>query len=215
MRYDTVLFDLDGTLTDPSMGITNSIMHALSKRGISVADRTSLYKFIGPPLLDSFEKYCGFSPEESKVALMDYREYFSTKGLFENTLLDGCEDTLKALKEAGCRVLLCTSKPEPYARRILDHFNLLGYFDGVFGATMDEKLSRKDEIMAIALKSLPVGCTPVMVGDRHHDIEGANTNGIPSIGVLCGFGDRQELEKAGATFVAIGLKDIVSIILDI
>ena len=212
VRFNTVLFDLDGTLTDPSLGITNSIMYALSKRGIAVSDRTALYRFIGPPLLESFEKFCGFSPEECRAALTDYREYFSTRGLYENTLLDGCEDTLRILKEAGCRIVLCTSKPEPYARRIIEHFGLLQYFDGVFGASMDEKLSRKDEIMTIALKSLPEGSTPVMVGDRHHDIEGANTNGIPSIGVLCGFGSEDELHAAGATYIVSTLPDMVPII---
>ncbi len=212
MRFNTILFDLDGTLTDPSLGITNSIMHALSKRGITVTDRSDLYRFIGPPLLESFERFCGFSADESKVALEDYREYFSTRGLYENTLLDGCEDTIRTLKEAGCRIVLCTSKPEPYARRIIEHFGLLQFFDGIFGASMDEKLSRKDEIMAIALNSLPEGSVPVMVGDRHHDIEGAKTNGIHSIGVLCGFGSEEELREAGATCIVRTLPDIVPII---
>lgn len=214
MRFNTVLFDLDGTLTDPSLGITNSIMHALSKRGITVADRSTLYKFIGPPLLDSYEKFCGFSADESRAALADYREYFSTRGLYENTLLDGCEETLKSLKDAGCRIVLCTSKPEPYARRIIGHFGLTGYFDAIAGATMDEKLSRKDEIMALALQALPEGCIPVMVGDRCHDIEGANANGIPSIGVLCGFGSEKELRGAGASFIVGTLPEILPVILE-
>ena len=209
-----MLFDLDGTLTDPSLGITNSIMHALSKRGITVADRSTLYKFIGPPLLDSYEKFCGFSADESRAALADYREYFSTRGLYENTLLDGCEETLKSLKDAGCRIVLCTSKPEPYARRIIGHFGLTEYFDAIAGATMDEKLSRKDEIMALALQALPEGCTPVMVGDRCHDIEGANANGIPSIGVLCGFGSEKELRGAGASFIVGTLPEILPVILE-
>ncbi|MCQ2179796.1 MAG: HAD hydrolase-like protein [Bacteroidales bacterium] len=214
VRFDTVLFDLDGTLTDPSLGITNSIMHALAKRGITVAERSSLYKFIGPPLLDSFQKYCGFSEDESKAAVADYREYFSTRGLFENSLLDGCEETLQTLKDAGCRLVLCTSKPEPYALRILEHFGLLRFFCSVWGATMDGRLSRKDEIMAEALKDLPAGCTPVMVGDRHHDIDGACANGIPSIGVLCGFGSEKELRDSGASFVVRGLRDILPVVIE-
>lgn len=213
LRYDTVLFDLDGTLTNPSEGITNSIMHALSKRGIEVTDRRSLYRFIGPPLLESFSKYYGFSSDESRSALMDYREYFSTRGLFENEVIDGCEDMLHTLKNAGCRVVLATSKPEPYARRIIEHFGLMPYFDAIFGATMDEKLSRKTEIIEFALKNLPDCGRTVMVGDRMHDIEGACENGIDSIGVLCGFGSEQELRDAGATYIVRSLDCLPAIVL--
>lgn len=211
--FDTVLFDLDGTLTDPSLGITNSIIFALSKRGINVTDRTSLYRFIGPPLLESFQMYCGFTEQQAREALADYREYFSTKGLYENLLTDDCEPTLRTLKNAGCRILLCTSKPDPFARRIIEHFHLTGYFDGMFGATMDETLCHKDEIMALALEGIPDKSKAVMVGDRHHDIDGANANGIRSIGLLCGFGSEEELRGAGATYVVKGIKDIIPIIL--
>lgn len=203
--YKTFLFDLDGTLTDPGLGITNSVMHALAKKGISVADRAELYRFIGPPLVESFETFYGFSHEDAVQALADYREYFAVKGLFENEALPGAAELLAALKAAGRTVVLATSKPEPFARRILEHFGLLGYFDGVHGATMDETRNRKADVIAWALAHTPDHGRTVMVGDRHHDIEGARANGLDSIGVLCGYGDEAELRTAGATFVVLGL----------
>lgn len=122
--YDTVLFDLDGTLTDPGMGITNSVAYALNKWNIKVEERASLYKFIGPPLSDSFQRYYGFSAEQSLLAIEYYREYFRDRGIYENEVYEGAEDLLKALKAAGKKVVLATSKPEGFAKTILNYFNL-------------------------------------------------------------------------------------------
>ena len=214
-KYDVVLFDLDGTLTDPGEGITNSVAHALKKYGITVEDRTELYKFIGPPLHESFEKYYGFSREESLTAVEYYREYYRDKGIYENKVYDGIEDLLKNLFENGKKVILATSKPEIFAREILRHFNLEKYFYYSAGANLDGSRTNKAEVIEYALREGGVTdkSYAVMVGDREHDIIGANKNGLDSIGVLFGYGNREELETAGATHIAATVKDIERIIL--
>lgn len=218
--YDIILFDLDGTLTDPGEGITNSVAYALSGWGITVADRTELYRFIGPPLKDSFMEYYGFTPEEADAAIVAYRAYFRDRGIFENRVYDGIEELLKSLKAHGKTVALATSKPEEFARRILVRFGLDGYFDLIAGATMDSSRSRKGDVIAYALESLETEkgiavskAATVMVGDRRQDIRGAKENGLDSIGVLFGYGDRTELETAGATHIAPAVEDILSIIM--
>ena len=118
MAYNIFLFDLDGTLTDSSLGITNSVIYALKKYGITVEDRRSLYRFIGPPLTDSFRDFYGFSEEKALEAVGFYREYYRDKGIFENRVYEGMEETLKELKNRGKRLIVATSKPEPFARRI-------------------------------------------------------------------------------------------------
>lgn len=214
--YNTVLFDLDGTLTDPGVGITNSVMYALQKFGITVTDRSELYCFIGPPLTDSFEKYYGFSKEQSLRALELYREYFSVTGLYENEIYSGTVDMLEQLKAAGKKLILATSKPEKYAAEIIRYFKIDGYFDFVAGATMDEKRNKKADVIAWAVESCGIKDldTTVMVGDRNQDINGAKENGIDSVGVLYGYGDIEELTCAGATHIAKTTEDVVSIILN-
>ncbi len=218
--YDLILFDLDGTLTDPGEGITNSVAYALSKRGIAVSDRKELYKFIGPPLKDSFMEYYGFTETDAEAAVKAYREYFRDRGIFENQVYDGARSLLMALKAHGRTVALATSKPEEFARRILVHFGLDSCFDLIAGATMDSSRSKKGDVIAYALDTLaaeqgsPIDKTvAVMVGDRHQDIHGARENGLDSIGVLFGYGDRKELETAGATHIAERMEDILPIIL--
>ncbi|MBQ8764137.1 MAG: HAD family hydrolase [Clostridia bacterium] len=211
--YNTVLFDLDGTLTDPGQGITNSVAHALKKFGIEVEDKKELYKFIGPPLHDSFMKYYGFSDEEAEKAIVYYREYFRDIGIFENAVYDGIENLLKGIKASGRKIILATSKPEEFAVRILVHFGLDKYFDCMAGATMDTSRSKKGDVIAYALKES--GCKAedaVMIGDRLHDILGAKENGLDSIGVLFGYGDREELENAGADYIAETVEDIIKFI---
>ena len=209
-RYDVILFDLDGTLTDPGLGITNSVMHALKKYGIEVEDRSSLYKFIGPPLIDSFEKYFGFSHEEAVKSVDYYREYYKDKGIYENLVYDGIENLLVSLYEKGKKIILATSKPEPFARQILEHFGLDKFFLFAAGSTMDETRTNKAEVIEYALAECGITdkTAVVMVGDREHDIIGANKNGIDSIGVLFGYGSREELEAAGATYIAETVEDI-------
>lgn len=213
-KYDYILFDLDGTLTDPGLGITNSVVHALKKYGIEVEDRTSLYKFIGPPLIDSFEKYFGFSHEEAVKSVDYYREYYKDKGIYENKVYDGIENLLEMLCDKGKKIILATSKPELFAREILRHFGLDKYFLFAAGSTMSETRTNKAEVIEYALSECGITdkSAVVMVGDREHDIIGANKNGIDSIGVLFGYGSREELETAGATYIAETVEDIINFI---
>lgn len=209
--YKYLLFDLDGTLTDPGIGITNSVMYSLRKFGIREEDRTSLYKFIGPPLQDSFETYYGFSSEESELAIQYYREYFREQGLYENEVYDGIQDLLAQLKKRGRSLIVATSKPEVFAVEILRHFGLYDYFDFVAGATMDGSRNKKADVIKYALESCSITdkSSAVMIGDRKHDIMGAKENGLDSIGVLFGYGDFDELAKAGATHLAKRPQDIL------
>ena len=209
-KYDVILFDLDGTLTDPGTGITNSVMHALKKYGIEVEDRAQLYKFIGPPLHESFEKYYGFSHEEAMQAVEYYREYYKVKGIYENLLYDGIENLLKKLFENGKKIILATSKPEVFAKEILRHFGIEKYFYYVAGSNLDGSRTLKAEVIGYALESAEITdkSGAVMVGDREHDIIGAKKIGLDSAGVLFGYGSREELETAGADFIAESVSDI-------
>lgn len=212
-RYAYCLFDLDGTLTDPGEGITRSVAYALSFFGIEVKDRTALYPFIGPPLVDSFSTFYGFSPEKARQAVGRYREYFSRQGIFENELYPGIKELLENLKRHGVRILLASSKPELYARKILEHFQLLPFFDFVAAATMDDARSKKTDVVRYALETC--GISPdraVMIGDRQHDIEGAKDNALESIGVLWGYGSREELSAAGATRLAESVPQLASLL---
>ena len=188
-----ILFDLDGTLTDPALGITNSVMHALKRFNIPLPPRDELYKFIGPPLAESFEKYYGFS--DGQVAVEVYREYFSTKGLYENELYNGIEELLKLLYENGYRIYLATSKPEIYAKQILEHFNIDKYFTDAVGSLLNGNSVEKGEVIAHLLKKHNI-TDAIMIGDRCFDIAGAKENGIKSIGVLYGYGTEDELKDA-------------------
>ncbi len=208
--YRYVLFDLDGTLTDPAEGITNSVMFALRHYGIEETDRTKLFSFIGPPLVDSFMEKYGFSEEKAREATSYFRAYFREKGIFENVPYEGMKELLCALKSEGHVLILATSKPEVFARMILERFEFAPYFDVVAGASIDETRTRKDEVIAYALGLAgspdPRDC--VMVGDRSHDVLGARAFGIGTIGVLYGYGSREELLSAGAKYIAENVADI-------
>lgn len=213
-RY--VLFDLDGTLTEPSEGITNSVKYALAKFGISVSDKSELYKFIGPPLYDSFVNFYGFSHDDANLAVAYYREYFAPHGIYENCVYEGIPEMLERLKTSGKTLVLATSKPEKFALEILRHFGLAKYFDLAYGATMDEKRNKKDEVIAYALSQGNIDPDDaVMVGDRIYDIEGGHKNGLVSVGVLFGYGDRAELEGAKAEFIAKDVPELEKILLEI
>ncbi len=214
MKYQTVLFDLDGTLTDPGIGITNSVAYALEKLGAEVPDRTSLYRFIGPPLLEAFQRFCGFSEEEARQAIRYYREYFQEKGIWENRVYDGMEEFLKGLRDSGRMLLVATSKPEPFARQIMEHYHLAEYFTYVGGSGLDETRTDKAEVIAYVLEAVETAdkSRALMVGDREHDIIGAKKNGLDSAGVLYGYGSREELEAAGADYIAAGLSGLYSVI---
>lgn len=212
--FEYYFYDLDGTLTDPGLGITNSVMYALEKYGIKVSDRSELYKFIGPPLIDSFEEFYGFSNERAVEALGYYREYFSKKGLFENTVYPGIEQVLQSMRDAGAKLVVATSKPEEFSIRILEHFGLDKYFDFVAGATMDEKRNRKADVIAHAIASLNITDPGrvLMVGDRSHDVLGAMEHNIKCAGVLYGYGSLEELTEAGASYIIKTPEDILTLI---
>lgn len=214
-NYQIVLFDLDGTLTDPGVGITNSVAYALKKYGIEVADKTQLYPFIGPPLIDSFEKYYGFSEEEAKHAVTLYREYFREKGIFENEVYDGIAPMLEHLENSGKTLIVATSKPEIFARQILEHFQLDGCFRYIAGANLDGTRSKKNEVIEYALEACDVTdrSSAVMIGDRDYDIIGAQKTGLDSVGVLYGYGNRAELERAQATYIVKTVADLEQLLL--
>lgn len=210
--YETVLFDLDGTLTDPGLGITNSVIYALKKLQITPPPREELYKFIGPPLHESFETYYHLSRDEAMTAVDYYREYYRDTGIFENRLYDGIPWLLEELHGSGKKLLVATSKPEVFAKRILEHFGIMKYFSAVCGALLDGSRTDKSEVIAYALNTALRPETAIMVGDRKHDIIGANKNGIDSMGVLFGYGSRRELMDAGATYICKTVNDIEEII---
>ncbi len=212
--YEYILFDLDGTLTDPAVGITQSVAYALKKFGIEVDDISSLNHFIGPPLLDSFMEHYGFSEEKARTAIDYYRERFRVKGLYENVVYDGVENMLEAMKKSGREIILATSKPEPFAKEILRHFGLDKYFLFIAGSNFDGTRTAKAEVIEYALESVGVTdkSSAVMIGDRKHDIIGAQITGLDSIGVLFGYGNREELEAAGATYIAETVDDITKLI---
>lgn len=211
IMYRTVLLDLDGTLTDPALGITGAIMYALEQFHIRVEERSSLYPFIGPPLSESFERYYHFNEEETGRAVAYYREYYGERGLYENTLYDGVPQLLAQIRDSGRRIVLATSKPEEFTVRILEHFQIDKYFDFVATATLDGSRSTKADVVAYALREggITDRASTVMVGDRKYDILGANAAGLDSIGVLYGYGSREELQKAGATHIAESVADVM------
>jgi phosphoglycolate phosphatase len=212
-----ILMDLDGTITNPKTGITKSVQYALKANNIIVEDKDldTLCKHIGPPLKSSFIEFYDFGEEQADYAVKKYREYFMDKGIFENEVYTGMEELLDKLKKAGKVLIVATSKPEVLARRILEHFELDQYFYDICGATFDDQRSRKDEVIRYAMdKNQITDCTDVvMVGDRKHDIEGAKAVGLDSIGVLYGFGGREEFMKAGAGHIAGTLEELYEIII--
>ena len=205
MQYHTILFDLDGTLTDPKEGITKSVAYALQHFDIQVENLDSLTCYIGPPLAVSFPEYHGISEEDTPTAVAKYRERFSDVGWAENLVYDGIEQMLDALKQAGKKLLVATSKPEVFAVRILEHFGLNSYFDLICGAPMHApKGHGKADVIRDALERAGISelSGAIMVGDRLHDVEGARKIGLPCIGVLYGYGDREEMEACRADYIA-------------
>lgn len=213
-NYSIILFDLDGTLTDSSQGIINAIVYALKKMGVNDYDMSLLKKFLGPPLHESFEKFFHFDKKESLQAVEYYREYFSTKGLFENKVYCGITDLLKTLKENGNTLILATSKPQPFTDRIMQHFDLVKYFDFIAGSNMDTTRSKKAEVIEYAITECNIKdkSSVVMVGDRAEDMIGAQTVGIDSIGVEYGYGTFDELENTGATYIAKTVEELKSLL---
>ena len=207
-KYEIFLFDLDGTITDSALGITNSVMYALKKFGIEETDRTKLYKFIGPPLTESFEKFYGFTKEQSLDGVKYYREYY------ENRVYDGLEEVLKKINEAGKQAIVATSKPEKYAKIIIDHFHLTQYFACVAGMEMDGGRGTKAQVITYALEKNDITdkSNVLMIGDREHDVIGAHENGLDCLGILYGFGSRKEFEEAGADYIRENVEDILQFV---
>lgn len=206
-RY--IFFDLDGTLTDPMLGITSSVQYALSKFGISVRYLKELIPFIGPPLKESFQRFYGFSDEQADEAVAYYREYFSPKGIYENEIYAGIPELLEDLTDAGFELAVATSKPGVYAERILKHFGIDEYFSLVVGSELDGTRVQKAEVIQHVLDVYGIaGKDAVMVGDREHDIKGAAACGVTSIGVLYGYGSRTELMEAGADHIVTTVKEL-------
>lgn len=212
MEY--IFLDLDGTITDSREGIVNCFEYALNYFGIEVEDKAMLEQFIGPPLEQSFREGFGFDEEKTELAVKKYRERFVPVGMFENKVYDGMEDALQRLKEAGKVLIVATSKPEYMAVKILEHFGLDGYFDDICGSDSDRNRNKKDEVIRYALEKH--GITELddvlMVGDRKFDVIGAANCGLKCMGVLYGFGDREELEAAGAAYIAETVEDMARII---
>ena len=210
MKYKTILFDLDGTITDPGVGITNAVAYALDAFGNKYESKESLKIFIGPPLREQFMEYCEVNLEGGEEYVKKYREYYAVTGLYENVVYDGIENMLISLKNAGKKIILATSKPEKFAKIILDYFDLSKYFDFVAGALMSNTRTKKDEVIAYALENIENYelSSTVMVGDRMHDVLGAGKFGIETVGVTYGYGSRAELENAGSKLVVDTVEEL-------
>ena len=202
-KYDLVLFDLDGTLADPESGLLKSFSYALSRMGVDCSDVQSLKRFIGPPLYDEWQRVYGFSAEESGRALDYFHEYYEKDGWCDSVMYPEIPSLLSALRGAGVRIALATSKPEVFARKTLRLFDIHSYFDFEAGAYSDRIRDKKWEVLAYALEQFPdiprEKC--VLVGDRKYDAEGAHICGIDSIGIGWGHGSAEELSESG--FVAV------------
>ncbi|RKU07233.1 phosphoglycolate phosphatase [Candidatus Poribacteria bacterium] len=208
--YDVALFDLDGTLTDSKIGITKSVQYALSKFNIREDNLDNLESFIGPPLSESFQKHYGFELTQAQDAVDFYREYFSTSGMYENAVYPGIPDLLAGLKSKGKELIVATSKPTVFANQILNAFNLHQHFTAVVGSHLDGTRTSKTEIIAHALSTLDKSTENgvVMIGDREHDIIGAQGNAIDSIAVTYGYGSLLELQRANPTYLVHAVEDI-------
>ena len=210
-----LLFDLDGTLTDPKVGITTSVQHGLRSLGIEVENLDDLCCFIGPPLTVSFAEYYGLNPEQVQAAIAKYRERYSTVGLYENEAYAGIAAMLAALQAAGKILLVATSKPQVFAEQILEHFGLRQYFTFVGGSGLDGSRDTKGEVIGYVLEQCGISdvAEAVMIGDRKHDVLGAQEHGMDTVGVLFGYGDRAELEQAGARWIAENVAELQALLL--
>lgn len=214
--FEYLFFDLDGTLTNPALGITNSFKYAYKYFGMEIPSYEKLCSFIGPPLVETFKNNFGFDDKKAEEGVKVYREYFSTKGLFENSVYPGIENLLEKLKKNQKHLVVATSKPELFALQILEHFNLSKYFEFICGSLMDESRSEKSEVISYALEKCknPSPKKILMIGDRKHDILGAKKNGIKSCGVLFGYGTKEEFENSGADFICKNIEELEKICLE-
>lgn len=199
--YNHILFDLDGTLTNPYLGITNSIIYSLEKLNIEAPDNEALIPFIGPPLQESYEVFYHLKDEKNLEAVQLYREYFSDKGMYENEVYPGIPLLLQALKSMDKKLYVATSKPTHFAHPILEHFKLDHYFEVIVGSELDGTRTNKAEIIQYVIDTHQLNKDEcLMIGDRKHDIIGAQKNHIDSVGVLYGYGDAEEIKNAQPTY---------------
>lgn len=209
-----LLFDLDGTITDPKEGITKCVQYALSKFDIE-EDCDNLLSFIGPPLTDSFMDFYGFDKQKAELAIKYYRERYAKIGLFENSAIDGIHEVLEKLKNSGYTLAVATSKPTCFAISICEKYDFSKYFDIIMGSELDGTRTKKSEIIYEVLKQLNAKPEEVvMIGDRKYDIIGAKEVGTASIGVRFGYAEDGELEKAGADFIVGTPNELLSCILE-
>jgi phosphoglycolate phosphatase len=213
-RYIRHIFDLDGTLIDSRDGVTHSIQYALVRLGITETDRGLFTGFIGPPLLESFRKWYGLDESKARQAVDYYREYFASKGMFENRIYEGIPALIRGLDSSECRLAVATSKPTLYTERILDHFGLRQYFDVVVGSNMDLTRTSKKEIIAEILRVLPNAKEPaVVIGDRADDIMAARAFDLDSVAVGYGYGSEFELDETEPTYVVRTVSELTSLLL--
>lgn len=213
MRFNAAIFDLDGTIMDSGEGIVRSVGYALDKMGVKDYDERTNYRFIGPPLIDSFMEYYSMNEEEAARAVAYYRERYSVTGIYEARMYDGVRELLCELKRLGVKLYIGSSKPEKYVRMILEKQGIIDLFDYVAGATFDESRNNKEQVLTYLFEQVEIDSkTTVMIGDRYHDIEGAHYMGIPCIAVLYGFGNEEEFKKYGAEFIAADTDEILKII---
>lgn len=213
-----LLFDLDGTLTDPKEGITTCVQYALQEFGIEEEDKDKLEPFIGPPLKDSFKEFYGLDEVQAEAAVAKYRERFENTGIFENRLYDDIPGMLRTLKARGKRLAVASSKPQVFVERILEHFEIKQYFHVIVGSELDGSRTKKEEVIEEALKQL-FGEAPVqpenvvMIGDRKFDVEGAKEHSLISIGVTYGYGGMEELKAAKADYIVRSVKELEDLLL--
>lgn len=217
MKNSCILFDLDGTLSDSSEGIYKSIAYALEKKGIIVEDLKVLQPFIGPPLRDSFQQYYHMTVEEVQQSYKVFQERYGTLGKFENVLYPGIKELLAALVEAGYLLGVATSKPELYTKEILEYFQIIQYFSVIKGASMDGSLSRKVDILSLAVEECKLKNPNIkelfMIGDRSFDMEAARELGCIGIGVTYGFGSESELNATGAKLICHNAEELAKLFL--
>ena len=219
MSYSHIIFDLDGTITEPEKGITNGLRYALDRLGYEIKSHEELYKFIGPPLSESFRDFCGFSEEKTGEAIALYREYYSDRGILENDLMPGVRDALDVMYKQGKHLYIATSKPYPFTVKILEHLDIKDYFEYVSGASMDGKTGTKIEVLEQLIQNTNLSehisnGEVIMVGDRKFDINGAKHFGIAGMGVMFGYGSREEFEAADADYIVNNSQEMLAVIME-
>lgn len=211
-KIENILFDLDGTLTDPKEGIVNSILYALDKMGIQENSPHELDSFIGPPLLESFQMRYELDNEKADEIVIAYREYFSTKGLFENILYDGIAEVLESLHTQKYKLFVATSKPTVYSEQILEHFDLKKYFTEIIGSNVDNTRTDKTEIIAHVISTHGLQANKsIMIGDTKFDMIGAKNNSLKTVGVTYGYGSHEDLKYHNPDYIVKTCAEIRSI----